>query len=122
MPTVLIDACGWVAVVDGGIHIDHALAEQVGPVELAITPAGRAELQRLQGERSGSLLLGLLDSRAEVVQAPEGVSHTDDQLIQLAAQLQCPVLTVDRELKRRLVAEGSQIIEVVGGSALRLVD
>ena len=49
MPTVLIDACGWVAVIDGGIHIDPALAEQVGPVELAITPAGRAELERLQG-------------------------------------------------------------------------
>ena len=121
MPRVLIDACGWVAVVDGGIHIDHALAEQVGPVELAITAAGRAELERLQGERSATLLLDLLDSRAEVVQAPEGVSHTDDQLIRLAAQLQCPVLTVDRELKRRLIAEGSQIIEVVGGSALRLV-
>ena len=121
MPRVLIDACGWVAVVDGGIPIDHALAEQVGPVELAITAAGRAELERLQGERSATLLLDLLDSRAEVVQAPEGVSHTDDQLIQLAAQLQCPVLTVDRELKRRLIAEGSQIIEVVGGSALRLV-
>jgi len=121
MPRVLIDACGWVAVVDGGIHIDHALADQVGPVELAITAAGRAELERLQGERSATLLLDLLDSRAEVVQAPEGVSHTDDQLIQLAAQLQCPVLTVDRELKRRLVAKGSQIIEVVGGSALRLV-
>ena len=122
MPRVLIDACGWVAVVDGGIHIDHALADQVGPVELAITAAGRAELERLQGERSATLLLDLLDSRAEVVQAPEGVRHTDDQLIRLAAQLQCPVLTVDRELKRRLIAEGSQIIEVVGGSALRLVD
>ena len=121
MPRVLIDACGWVAVVDGGSHIDHALAEQVGPVELAITAAGRAELERLQGERSATLLLDLLDSRAEVVQAPEGVRHTDDQLIRLAAQLQCPVLTVDRELKRRLIAEGSQIIEVVGGSALRLV-
>jgi len=121
MPRVLIDACGWVAVVDGGIHIDHALAEQVGPVELAITAAGRAELERLQGERSATLLLDLLDSRAEVVLAPEGVRHTDDQLIRLAAQLQCPVLTVDRELKRRLIAEGSQIIEVVGGSALRLV-
>ncbi len=121
MPRVLIDACGWVAVVDGGIHIDHALADQVGPVELAITAAGRAELERLQGERSATLLLNLLDSRAEVVQAPEGVRHTDDQLIRLAAQLQCPVLTVDRELKRRLIAEGSQIIEVVGGSALRLV-
>ena len=121
MTTVLIDACGWVAVVDGGIHIDHALAEQVGPVELAITAAGRAELERLQGERSATLLLDLLDSRAEVVLAPEGVRHTDDQLIRLAAQLQCPVLTVDRELKRRLIAEGSQIIEVVGGSALRLV-
>ena len=121
MPRVLIDACGWVAVVDGGIHIDHALAEQVGPVELAITAAARAELERLQGERSATLLLDLLDSRAEVVQAPEGVRHTDDQLIRLAAQLQCPVLTVDRELKRRLIAEGSQIIEVVGGSALRLV-
>ena len=121
MPRVLIDACGWVAVVDGGIHIDHALAEQVGPVELAITAAGRAELERLQGERSATLLLDLLDSRTEVVQAPEGVRHTDDQLIRLAAQLQCPVLTVDRELKRRLIAEGSQIIEVVGGSALRLV-
>jgi len=68
MTTVLIDACGWVAVIDGGIHIDHALADQVGPVELAITPAGRAELERLQGERSATLLLDLLDSRAEVVQ------------------------------------------------------
>ena len=121
MPRVLVDACGWVAVVDGGIHIDHALADQVGPVELAVTSSGRAELERLQGERSTSLLLDLLDERAEVVEAPEGTRHTDDQLIQLASQLQCPVLTVDRELKRRLAESGAGIIEVVGSSTLRLV-
>ena len=70
---------------------------------------------------TADLLLDLLDERAEVVEAPEGTRHTDDQLIQLASQLQCPVLTVDRELKRRLAESGAGIIEVVGSSTLRLV-
>ena len=34
---VLVDACGWVAVVDARINIDLELESQIGPVEIKVT-------------------------------------------------------------------------------------
>ena len=33
MAKVLVDACGWVAIIEAGLNIDHAMSEVVGNFE-----------------------------------------------------------------------------------------
>jgi len=117
---VLVDACGWVAVVDARINIDLALESQVGPVELKVTESVLAELEQLAERESRVLLLDLLLERSEVVSG-EG-QHTDDELLHLATTEDWPVLTVDRTLKARLHEVNASVIEVHGSKALRLIE
>ena len=117
---VLVDACGWVAVVEGQINIDLALESQVGPVDIKVTEAVLSELENLAERESRSLLLELLHERGEVV-AGEG-EHTDDELLNLATTQGWPVLTVDRTLKARLHGANASVIEVHGSKALRLIE
>jgi rRNA-processing protein FCF1 len=117
---VLVDACGWIAVVDARINIDLALEQEVGPVELKVTAAVFEELDRVANRENRNLLLDLLRSRAEIVTGSGG--HTDDELIELAVAQDWPVLTVDRRLKARLHAANASVIEVMSSRNLRLID
>ena len=117
---VLVDACGWVAVVDARINIDLELETQIGPVDLKVTDLVLEELNRLAEHESQSLLLDLLQDRAEVV-AGEG-EHTDDELLNLATTNGWPVLTVDKALKARLHEANASGIEVHGYKTLRLIE
>ena len=119
MVGVLVDACGWVSLVDAGLNLDISLNETIGEAELKITDSVRRELDSLAGSRGG-LLLGLLYSRAEVVKSDEG--HTDTSLVEISIDTGWPVLTVDRGLKRKLVERGCSFIEVTSGPSLRLVE
>ena len=119
MVGVLVDACGWVSLVDAGLNLDISLNNAIGEAELKITDSVRRELDSLAGSRGG-LLLDLLYSRAEFVKSEEG--HTDTNLIQMSIRTGWPVLTVDRGLKRKLVEKGCSFIEVTSGPSLRLVE
>ena len=119
MVGVLVDACGWVSLVDAGLNLDISLNEAVGEAELKITDSVRKELESLSSSRSG-LLLDLLYSRAELVKSDEG--HTDTSLLEISVKTGWPVLTVDRGLKRKLVERGCSFIEVTSGPSLRLVE
>ena len=119
MVGVLVDACGWVSLVDAGLNLDISLNDAIGEAELKITDSVRRELDSLAGSRGG-LLLDLLYSRAELVKSEEG--HTDTNLIQMSIRTGWPVLTVDRGLKRKLVEKGCSFIEVTSGPSLRLVE
>lgn len=118
MVAVLVDACGWVSLIDAGLNLDISLSEVVGEAELKITEGVRSELDALSESRGG-LLLNLLYRRSEVIISEEG--HTDDALLALAIEKRWPVLTVDRLLKRRLAEEGGSYIEVTSGPSLRLI-
>ncbi len=118
MVGVLVDACGWVSLVDAGLNLDISLNETIGEAELKITDSVRMELDSLAGSRGG-LLLDLLYSRAEVVKSDMG--HTDTNLVEISIETGWPVLTVDRGLKRKLVERGCSFIEVTSGPSLRLV-
>ena len=119
MVGVLVDACGWVSLVDAGLNLDISMNDAIGEAELKITDSVRRELDSLAGSRGG-LLLDLLYSRAEFVKSEEG--HTDTNLIQISIRTGWPVLTVDRGLKRKLVEKGCSFIEVTSGPSLRLVE
>ena len=118
MVGVLVDACGWVSLVDAGLNLDISLNETIGEAELKITDSVRMELDSLAGSRGG-LLLDLLYSRAEIVKSDMG--HTDTNLVEISIETGWPVLTVDRGLKRKLVERGCSFIEVTSGPSLRLV-
>ena len=119
MVSVLVDACGWVSLIDAGLNLDISLNEVVGKAELKITAGVRGELESLSRTRGG-LLLDLLYGRSEVIDSESG--HTDDALLAIATENRWPVLTVDRMLKKRLVEEGCSYIEVTSGPSLRMVE
>ncbi len=119
MVGVLVDACGWVSLVDAGLNLDISLNETIGEAELKVTDSVRRELNSLAGSRGG-LLLDLLYSRAEFVKSEEG--HTDTNLVEISIETGWPVLTVDKGLKRKLVERGCSFIEVTSGPSLRLVE
>ncbi len=120
MTSILVDTCGWVAVVEARINIDLALEQQLGPVEIKVTQSVMDELEELVAQESQNLLLGLLNERAELVSG-EG-EHTDDELLDLAIKYQWPVLTVDKNLKTRLHNANASVIEVHGSKALRYIE
>ena len=117
---ILIDTCGWVAVVEARINIDLALQQQLGPIEIKVTQSVMNELERLAEQESRNLLLSILTERAELVSG-EG-EHTDDELLDLATNHHWPVLTVDKDLKNRLYNANASVIEVHGSKALRYIE
>ena len=120
MSSVLIDACGWVALVDARLNLDVAMASVAGSPRLLVMDSVDAELQKLSQTRGG-LLLDLLEQKSERMSDIEGMKHTDDMLVELSVESSWPVLTVDRRLKERLVSAGGSYIEVTSGPALRLI-
>ena len=62
MQRVIVDACGWVAVIDAAINIDDALLQLLGPFQLLLLSDVEKELIEINSKRSKkrSLLLQLL--------------------------------------------------------------
>ena len=122
---VLIDACGWAAVIDSGMNIDTEIGRVFGPAQLVLLDSVKEEIEQLnhQRPRNKNLLLPLLEKKTEPIEAlGADSSHPDDQLVSLATELRIPVLTVDVDLKRRLYELGIPILEVTQNQRLQLVD
>ena len=122
MGDVLIDACGWVALIDGGFNIDASLSQLIGPphfilVDLVLDELEAIESSRPRGKR---LMLDLLLQRSTLVDS--NPAHTDDALLQIAIERAIPILTVDADLKRRTLDAGAGILEIVKGKNIRLVN
>ena len=123
MQKVLVDACGWVAIVEAGIHLDQELSNLVGTFELVLLKSVDVELQEIQAQRASSLLLDLLEKKSVPEYPPSDTgNHTDDQLLALAKANSWPVITVDTGLKQRFVTAGCKVIEVAQRRRLRMLN
>jgi rRNA-processing protein FCF1 len=120
MNCVLIDACGWAALIDAGLNLDVSMSKVIGKPKYLLLSKVREELISLSNHRTG-LLLDLLDRKSEFIEAPEGIRHTDGMLLDLSTKNGWPVLTVDRRLKERLINNGGSYIEVTSRNVLRLI-
>ena len=122
MGDVLIDACGWVALVDASINIDIALSKVIGPPHFILLDMVLEELEELDAGRphSRNLILNLLRQRSTLIE--HSAMHTDDALLQVAIQRNIPILTVDAEMKRRTLESGLGVLEIVKGKKVRLVN
>ena len=121
MVGVLVDACGWVALMDADLNLDDAMSGVVGQADLKLLECVHLELSQLSQSRKG-FLLSLLESRCEMISDLDGLAHPDEMLIALSGSRGWPVLTVDRVLKESLVSSGGSYIEVTSGRFLRLVE
>ena len=122
MGDVLIDACGWVALIDGSFNIDLALSQIVGPphfilIDLVLEELGDIEANRPRGKK---LMLDLLLQRSTLIEY--STMHTDDALLEVASERKIPILTIDSNLKRRALELGLGIVEVTQGKNIRLVN
>ncbi|HII11260.1 MAG TPA: hypothetical protein HA356_04200 [Candidatus Poseidoniaceae archaeon] len=125
MQQVLIDACGWVAVVDSGMNFDSEALNILGRPQLLLLPKVIEELRQLDAlrPRGKKLLLELLTAKSEEVDPRPGAGeHTDDQLMDLAQASGMTVLTVDVQLKRRLFERAVPVLEVTKKKRLRLIE
>lgn len=125
MQQVLVDACGWVAVVDSGMNFDSEALNILGRPQLLLLPKVTEELRRLDElrPRGKKLLLELLTAKSKEIQPrPDAGEHTDDQLLDLAQASGMTVLTVDVQLKRRLFERAVPVLEVTKKKRLRLIE
>ena len=122
MQKILVDACGWVAIVDSGLHLDLELSKIVGPFELILLDSVDKELKQIEEKRNTALLLDLLEQKSTPINPPMNVgNHTDDQLISLSKENSWPVITVDTKLKQSLIKSGCGVIEIAQNRRLRIV-
>ena len=122
MGDVLIDACGWVALIDGGFNIDASLSQLVGPPQFILVDLVLDELETIESSRPRGkrLMLDLLLQRSTMIDSKP--IHTDDVLLQIAIERDIPILTVDADLKRRSLDTGVGILEIVKGKNIRFVN
>ena len=121
MVGVLVDACGWAALIDAGLNLDDAMQGVIGQADLMVLECVHRELGLLSQQRKG-LLLDLLERRSERISDLEGMVHADEMLVTLSRSRRWPVLTVDRGLKERLISSRGSYIEVTSGRFLRLIE
>ncbi|MGY8692133.1 MAG: hypothetical protein ACKVHF_04120 [Candidatus Poseidoniales archaeon] len=120
MVGVLVDACGWAALMDAKLNVDSALIGVIGEFELILMERVKEELDELSKTKR-NLLLSLLEVKSTLVANIKGLTHTDDMLIKMSIENSWPVLTVDRELKERLINSGGSYIEVTSRKILKLI-
>ena len=102
---IIIDACGWVAIIDAGINFEIELEHLIGNFELIVLPEITEELEKLnlKRPRKNSLLLDLLAKKSNKINyISHDLRHTDDIIYDLALNQNLAVLTVDKNLKMRL--------------------
>jgi rRNA-processing protein FCF1 len=122
MGDVLIDACGWVALIDGAFNIDASLSQLVGPPQFILVDLVLDELETIEASRPRGkrLMLDLLLQRSTLIDSQP--IHTDDVLLEIAIERGIPILTVDAGLKRRSLDAGVGILEILKGKNIRFVN
>ena len=120
---IIIDACGWVAVIDSGINIDIELEKIFGSFQLILLDSVLDELKEIEKERTKrkSLLISMLENKSNKIDN-EVFTHTDDQIFSISEQLGYAVLTVDKELKKRLSQSSIKVIEVNKNNHLKILE
>jgi rRNA-processing protein FCF1 len=117
---VLVDACGWAALIDADLNIDSVMTDILGEFEFKVIESVNDELQRVPLKRR-KLSLKLLEIKCEIIPDIENMNYTDDMLLNISLENSWPVLTVDKELKERLIKSGGSYIEVTSSRNLRII-
>ncbi|MED5272260.1 MAG: hypothetical protein VX613_05160 [Candidatus Thermoplasmatota archaeon] len=122
LPKVLVDTCGWIALIDAEINVDYAFAEIFGKYEFIVINPVWEELEIFQKNNTKNILLDMLRKKSSDIYEDELIGkHTDDQLLFLSLKNDWPVLTVDKKLKERLHDSNCKVVQVVGSKKIELI-
>lgn len=122
--SIIIDACGWVAIIDSGMNFDIELKQTIGNFELILLDSVLEELKEIENDRPKrkSLLIPMLESKSNLNDSEIESNHTDDQIFELAKRESFSVLTVDKELKKRLFESSIKVIEVSKNNHFKVIE
>jgi len=122
--SIIIDACGWVAIIDSGMNLDSELERTIGTFELILLDSVLEELMELEKERPKrkSLLISMLEKKSTKTIIESDFTHTDDQIFDLASSGNYAVITVDKNLKKRLFQSSIKVIEVSKNNHLKVIE
>ena len=120
---IIVDSCGWVAIIDSKINFEAELERIFGNFTLMLTESVCNELTDIDASRSrkNSLLMDLLKHKSAPIQS-KLVGHTDDHIFELAESGNYAVLTIDKVLKMLLYQRGIEVVEVDKNQHLRLIE
>ena len=101
---IIVDSCGWVALIDAKINLDVELERIFGTFQLILLDSVDNELNNLESSRPNrkSLLLEMLRSKSNLVSSSLN-SHTDDQIFDLACSDSYSVLTIDKIFEKAII-------------------
>jgi|TARA_B100000003_G_scaffold108675_1_gene97304 rRNA-processing protein FCF1 len=121
--SIIIDACGWVAVIDSGMNIDIELEKIFGSFELILLESVLEELKQIEDGRPKrkTLLIPMLESKSKLIENTD-FKHTDDQIFSISEEYDYAVLTVDKDLKKRLYKSSIKVIEVNKNNHLNIIE
>ena len=121
--SIIIDACGWVAVIDSGMNIDIELEKIFGSFELILLESVLEELKQIEDGRPKrkTLLISMLESKSKLIENND-FKHTDDQIFSISEEYDYAVLTVDKDLKKRLYKSSIKVIEVNKNNHLNIIE
>ena len=122
MQDILIDTCGWIAVVEANINIDISLNQILGPHQLWLIPQVEEEVKRLSVDKKKIFLDLLMLKTTPLIDENIQFTHTDDVLHVISLERRWPILTIDTKLKKRLSESGLPWIEVKGKKHLALIE
>lgn len=122
--SIIIDACGWVAIIDSGMNLDLELERTIGTFDLILLDSVLQELIELEKTRPKrkSLLISMLDKKATQTSIESDFNHTDDQIFELATSQNYAVITVDKDLKKRLFQSSIKVIEISKNNHLKIIE
>ncbi len=120
---IIVDSCGWVAIIDSGLNFESELERIFGNFSLILTTGVHDELTKLEQlrPRKKSLLLNLLEQKSTIHASNNGY-HTDDHIFELSMSGDFAVLTIDKVLKKRLYERGITVVEVAKNQHLRIIE
>ena len=83
LPKILVDTCGWIAVINAGINIDHAFSRIFGRFQFIVIDSVWDELRSFQDKnRNKNILLELLMNKSTPYESKKlDVNHTDDIIL-----------------------------------------
>ena len=122
--SIIIDACGWVAIIDSEINLDIELEKIFGSFKLLLLNSVLKELKEIEKSRPKrkSLLITLLEKKTLPIEELYDESHTDNQIYLMANSKKYAGLTVDKELKKRLYQSSITVIEVSKNKHLKITE
>jgi len=122
--SIIIDACGWVAIIDSGMNLDIELERTIGTFQLILLESVLQELKEIEKTRPKrkSLLISMLEKKSSHTVSVSDLNHTDDQIFEFATRENSAVITVDKDLKKRLFQSSIKVIEVSKKNHFKIIE